>query len=77
MSTIIIAKSSIVGNIIFNFNIVVVSTKNIKLKNNIKIVSIAVKIVSVVAIVVTNIESKNNFKTISIIVVVAIDNFEK
>jgi len=69
MSTIFIAKSNIVENITFDFNVVVASTKNIKLKNNIKIIF--------VAIVVANIKLKNNFKIVSIAIVVAINNFEK
>ncbi len=75
--TIIIAKSNIVKSIIFDFNIVVVSIKSIKLKNNIKIVFVAIKIIFVVVIIVANIELKNNFKIIFIAIVVAINNFKK
>jgi len=58
---IIIAKSSIVESIIFDLNIVVVLIKNIKLKNNIKIIFVAIKIAFVVAIVIANIKLKKIF----------------
>ena len=58
---IIIAKSSIVESIIFDLNIVVVLIKNIKLKNNIKIIFVAIKIAFVVAIVIANIKLKKKF----------------
>ena len=77
ISTIIIAKSNIVKSIIFNFNVVVVLTKSVKLKNNIKIIFVVVKIAFVVVIVVANIKLKNNFKIVSIIIVVAINNLKK
>jgi len=77
ISTITIVESSIVKSIIFNFNIIVVSTKSIELKNNIKIVFITIKIVFVIVIIVANIKLKNNFKIVFIAIVVAINNFEK
>ncbi len=77
ISTIIIAKSNIVESIIFNLNIVVVLTKNIRLKNNIKIVFVVIKIVFVVIIVVANIKLENNFKIVSIAIVVVINNSKK
>jgi len=75
--TIFIAKSSIVKSITFNFNIIVVLTKNIELKNNIKIIFVAIKIVFIVVIIVANIKLKNNFKVVSIAIVITINNFKK
>jgi len=77
MSTIFIAKSNIVKSITFDFNVVVVSIKSIELKNNVKIVFVAIKIVFVVVVVVANIKLKNNFKIVFIAIVVAIDNLKK
>ncbi len=77
ISTIIIAKSNIVKSITFNSNIVVILIKSVKLKNNIKIVFVTIKIIFIVAIIVANIKLKNNFKAIFIAIVVVINNFKK
>jgi len=77
MFTIFIAKSNIVESITFDFNVVIVSTKSIELKNNVKIIFATIKIAFVVAIVVANIKLKNNLKIVSIATIVAIDNLKK